>query len=144
MTRTDFQQNTGACDFPIDQNGTVLETHCKARGFSVIFLLKFHCELNFIKQCWGYAKQIYHHFPPSSKEADLKANLLKALELVPLTSMQQFVIFCLNLNAYFTHSKQFCVDLQLALRDLLMLMIRVLLSFSRDCAKSGFAIHFEW
>jgi hypothetical protein len=71
---------------------SLLETHCKARGFSVIFLPKFHCELNFIKQCWGYAKQIYRHFPPSFTEADLEANLLKALESVPLTSMWRFGI----------------------------------------------------
>jgi hypothetical protein len=30
---------------------SLLETHCKAKGFLVIFLLKFHCELNFIEQC---------------------------------------------------------------------------------------------
>ena len=107
---------------------SLLETHCKARGFSVIFFPKFHCELNFIKQCWGYAKQIYRHFPPSSKEADLEANLLEALESVPLTSMWQFVILFSALNAYFTHSKQFSVvDLQLVPGDLLMLMIRVLM-----------------
>ena len=84
---------------------SLLETHCKARGFSVIFLPKFHCKLNFIEQCWGYAKQIYRHFPPSSKEADLEANLLEALESVPLTSMRQFGNFFLNLNAYLTYSK---------------------------------------
>ena len=71
---------------------SLLETHCEARGFSVIFLPKFHCELNFIEQCWGYAKRIYRHFPPSSKEADLEANLLEALKSVPLTSMQRFVV----------------------------------------------------
>jgi len=38
-----------------------LEIICKAWGYEVIFLLKFHCELNFIEQCWGYAKRIYRH-----------------------------------------------------------------------------------
>jgi hypothetical protein len=33
-----------------------LEIICEARGFQVIFLPKFHCEINFIEQCWGYAK----------------------------------------------------------------------------------------
>ncbi|KIM76322.1 hypothetical protein PILCRDRAFT_77971, partial [Piloderma croceum F 1598] len=33
---------------------SLLETTCKAREFTVIFLPKFHCELNFIEQCWGY------------------------------------------------------------------------------------------
>ena len=30
-----------------------LEISCKAHGFQVIFLPKFHCEINFIEQCWG-------------------------------------------------------------------------------------------
>jgi len=38
---------------------SILELICKALGVLVIFLPKFHCELNFIEQCWGYAKQIY-------------------------------------------------------------------------------------
>lgn len=68
---------------------SILESTCKARGFRVIFLPKFHCELNFIEQCWGYAKQIYRCCPPSSKESDLEANVIKALDSVPLDSMQK-------------------------------------------------------
>jgi transposase len=41
---------------------SVLETHCEARGFQVIFLPKFHCELNFLEQCWGKAKRCYREF----------------------------------------------------------------------------------
>src|ERR1700729_44772 len=66
---------------------SLLETTCKAQGFTVIFLPKFHCELNFIEQCWGYVKRIYRHYPASSKEADLERNLLASLEAVPLESM---------------------------------------------------------
>jgi hypothetical protein len=68
---------------------SILETHCKARGFSVLFLPKFHCELNFIEQCWGFAKRIYRHYPPSSKEADLERNVIEALDSVPLESMRR-------------------------------------------------------
>ena len=64
-----------------------LESVCKARGFQVIFLPKFHCELNFIEQCWGYAKCIYCHYPASSKEKDLEWNVLTALDSIPLESM---------------------------------------------------------
>ena len=71
---------------------SLLETYCKSRGVTVIFLPKFHCELNFIEQCWGYAKRIYRHYPPSSKEADLEQNLLAALESVPVESMRKWVI----------------------------------------------------
>jgi len=67
---------------------SLLETYCKSRGVEVIFLPKFHCEL---EQCWGYAKRIYRHYPPSSKEADLEQNVLSALEAVPLDSMRKSV-----------------------------------------------------
>ena len=71
-----------------------LEIICEARGFQVIFLPKFHCEINFIEQCWGYAKRVYQHFPVSSKEADLERNVLEALESVPLESMRRYDISC--------------------------------------------------
>lgn len=66
-----------------------LEIACKARGFEVIFLPKFHCELNFIEQCWGHAKRVYRQYPPSSKEDDLERNVLAALESVPVATMRQ-------------------------------------------------------
>ena len=68
---------------------SMLETYCRLCGVDIIFLLKFHCELNFIEQCWGYAKRIYQHYPTSSKEADLERNLLASLEAVPLQSMRK-------------------------------------------------------
>ncbi|KAG1835846.1 hypothetical protein F4604DRAFT_1623007 [Suillus subluteus] len=78
-----------------------LERICKARGFSVLFLPKFHCELNFIEQCWGYAKRIYRQYPTSSKEVDLERNVLSALESVPLDSMRRFSTrACRFMDAY--------------------------------------------
>lgn len=65
----------------------VLEIKCEARGFRVLFIPKFHCELNFIEQCWGAAKQTYRQYPASSKECDLEANLILALDSVSLISM---------------------------------------------------------
>ncbi|EGO02445.1 hypothetical protein SERLA73DRAFT_119704 [Serpula lacrymans var. lacrymans S7.3] len=70
---------------------SLLEMTCKARGFTVIFIPKFHCELNFIEQCWGFAKHIYQQYPASSKEADLECNILAALESVPLDTMRRFI-----------------------------------------------------
>ena len=55
-----------------------------------MFLPKFHCELNFIEQCWGYAKRIYRLYPESSREDILESNALKALGSVPLESMRRF------------------------------------------------------
>ncbi|KIK72370.1 hypothetical protein PAXRUDRAFT_180818, partial [Paxillus rubicundulus Ve08.2h10] len=39
---------------------SLLKSLCLSCGFGCLILLKFHCELNFIEQCWGYAKQVYH------------------------------------------------------------------------------------
>ncbi|KAH7922696.1 hypothetical protein BV22DRAFT_1016841 [Leucogyrophana mollusca] len=66
-----------------------LETFCRERDFSVLFLPKFHCKLNFIEQCWGFAKRVYCHYPPSSKEVDLERNVITALDSVPLESHQE-------------------------------------------------------
>ncbi len=46
-------------------------TYCRERGHEVVYLPKFHCELNCIEQCWGYAKRVYREFLPSPREADL-------------------------------------------------------------------------
>lgn len=70
---------------------SAIEIACKARGFEAIFLPKFHCELNFIEQCWGHAKWVYRQYPLSSKEDDLERNVLSALESVPLETMQKCV-----------------------------------------------------
>ncbi|KAI9057198.1 hypothetical protein FKP32DRAFT_1615362 [Trametes sanguinea] len=67
-----------------------LETEMESRGVQVIFLPKFHCELNPIEQCWGYAKRDYREKPSSSKEADLEKNVVEALDSVPLKSMRRF------------------------------------------------------
>jgi hypothetical protein len=68
---------------------SLLELECKARGFRVIFIPKFHCELNFIEQCWGYAKRIYRLNPESSREDALERNALEALSSIPLITMRR-------------------------------------------------------
>ena len=68
---------------------TVLETTWKGHSFQVNFLPKFHCKLSFIKQWWGYAKQLYHLNLESSHKDILKKIALAALNSVPLESMQQ-------------------------------------------------------
>jgi hypothetical protein len=68
---------------------SVLERHCEARGFRVIFYPKFHCELNFIEQVWGFAKRLYREYPASSLEDDLERNTLNAVDSVPLDSIRR-------------------------------------------------------
>ncbi|OAX32505.1 hypothetical protein K503DRAFT_852125 [Rhizopogon vinicolor AM-OR11-026] len=69
-----------------------LETVCEERGFRVIFLPKFHCELNFIEMCWGFAKRVYRQFKLSSKEDDLERNVIAACDSIPLQTMHKFAI----------------------------------------------------
>ena len=63
----------------------------------------------------GFAKNIYRHYPASSKEADLENNILAALESVPLENMRWYGIkfnlnvFCL-VNSIGTGSPLACAD----------------------------------
>ncbi|KIK80995.1 hypothetical protein PAXRUDRAFT_157148, partial [Paxillus rubicundulus Ve08.2h10] len=69
-------------------------------GIQCDILPKFHCELNFIKQCWGYAKQVYCCYPPSSKDADLEANVIKAPNIKII--IYQFATWsCHFMDAYY-------------------------------------------
>lgn len=75
---------------------SLLETLCNARGYTVIFLPKFHCELNFIEQCWGYAKRRYREYPLAAGpgqtvEDHLRANIHSALDSIPIETMRRFV-----------------------------------------------------
>lgn len=66
-----------------------LELEVRGRGFELIFLPKFHCELNPIEQCWGYAKRVYRLSEPSTTQDALEKNTINALESVPLLSMRR-------------------------------------------------------
>ena len=92
---------------------SMLETYCRSCSIEVIFLPKFHCKLNFIEQCWGYAKRIYWHYPASSKEADLEQNLLASLKAVPFESMRKSICSVDTI----LHILTCYIDLHLALTD---------------------------
>jgi hypothetical protein len=68
---------------------SLLEEHCHARGFKHMILPKFHCELNFIEQCWGYAKRLYRLYPPTKKDEQMEANVHKALDSIPIECMRR-------------------------------------------------------
>ncbi|KAJ7290992.1 hypothetical protein C8J57DRAFT_1586298 [Mycena rebaudengoi] len=69
---------------------SLLEEDIRDAGFGLIFIPKFHCELNFIEQCWGYAKRLYCLNPESSREDALVRNTLEALDAVLIVSMRRF------------------------------------------------------
>ena len=93
---------------------SLLEIECNSRGFQVLFLPKFHCELNFIEQCWGFAKRTYRKYPESSKEADLEKNVIDALASVPIESMRR----CIKSKSHeFLLTDGFIPGLQCALFD---------------------------
>ncbi|KZT63047.1 hypothetical protein DAEQUDRAFT_681078, partial [Daedalea quercina L-15889] len=71
---------------------SLVETHCKSRGYEIVFLLRFHCELNPIEQCWGFTKRKYHEYLPSSLEADLERNVVSALSTITIELIRWFFI----------------------------------------------------
>ena len=68
---------------------SIIETTCRSHGFEVIFLPKFHCELNFIEQCWGFSKRVYRMKPQPSSEEMLERSVVEPLEAVPLETMRR-------------------------------------------------------
>jgi hypothetical protein len=70
---------------------SLLEEVCRERGYSVLFLPKFHCELNPIEQCWGFAKRQYRLLPSSSDETILERNINTVLDDIPLAVIRRFV-----------------------------------------------------
>ena len=82
--------HTNAFNEPDIQNvESILASDAKESGHQIVFLPKFHCELNPIKQCWGYAKRRYRLLPPSSSERDLQKNVVACLDEIPLITMRR-------------------------------------------------------
>ncbi|CAE6418279.1 unnamed protein product [Rhizoctonia solani] len=73
-----------------ESRDSTLQETARQLGTQVIFLPKYHCELTMIEQCWGFAKRDYRDNPPNSNPKVLKANALKAVNLVPILSMRKF------------------------------------------------------
>ncbi|KAJ1299678.1 hypothetical protein OPQ81_011070 [Rhizoctonia solani] len=67
-----------------------LEETAQKLGVQVKFLPKYHCELNPIEQCWGYAKRKYRDMPETNKESTMKQYVINAVDSVPLLSIRKF------------------------------------------------------
>jgi transposase len=55
----------------------------------VVFLPKYHCGLNPIEQCWGYAKKRYREMPHANKPLVMEQYVLDAIDSIPIKSIQK-------------------------------------------------------
>ncbi|KIJ31065.1 hypothetical protein M422DRAFT_186398 [Sphaerobolus stellatus SS14] len=67
-----------------------LEELITSRNHICDFYPKFHCELNFIEQYWGAAKLRYRASPRTKNMEEMEANVIAALDDVPLTQIQRY------------------------------------------------------
>ncbi|KIJ53233.1 hypothetical protein M422DRAFT_242361 [Sphaerobolus stellatus SS14] len=70
----------------IAQKPAIIEL-VESHGHIAFFYPKFHCELNFIEQCWGYAKFHYRMLPWTKKEAEMEQNVRDSLDKVDIEKM---------------------------------------------------------
>ncbi|KAF8587993.1 hypothetical protein K439DRAFT_1645669 [Ramaria rubella] len=83
----------------------LIESH----GHIAFFYPKFHCELNFIEQCWGAAKYQYQMLPLTENEAAMEKNVGMCLDGVDLLKHSVVLIIFnrfANRSARFTHAYQ--------------------------------------
>lgn len=66
-----------------------LQDKCGKRGVSVLILLRFHCELKFIEQCWGFAKCTYQTYPLGKNEDEMAKFVIWAFDSIPLITKQR-------------------------------------------------------
>lgn len=66
-----------------------LERDLSLQGIQVLFLPKFHCELNALEQCWCHSKRVYRSYPRDSSEKALMENVKAALDSIPLLSIRR-------------------------------------------------------
>lgn len=80
------------CQPDFESRDSSLEEAARKLGSQVVFLPKYHCELNLIEQCWGYAKKKYRQMPPTNKETVMLKYIIDAIDSIPLVSIRRCVI----------------------------------------------------
>ncbi|EJC98539.1 uncharacterized protein FOMMEDRAFT_95586, partial [Fomitiporia mediterranea MF3/22] len=61
---------------------STIEELVEYRGHMVIFYPKFHCELNFIEQCWGYTKYHYRMMSKPGNSQQMEENIKNCLSFI--------------------------------------------------------------
>lgn len=77
------------CQPDFEARDSSIEEAARKLGSQVVFLPKYHCELNPIEQCWGYAKRKYRDMPATNKESVMKKYVIDAVDSVPLLSIRK-------------------------------------------------------
>jgi hypothetical protein len=77
------------CQPDFESRNSTLEETARELGTQVVFLPKYHCELNPIEQCWGYAKRKYRDMPETNRESLMKQYVVESVDSVPLESIRK-------------------------------------------------------
>ncbi|KAB5588530.1 hypothetical protein CTheo_8031 [Ceratobasidium theobromae] len=81
--------SAGAVQPDFKAHDSSLQEAARKLGSRAVFLPKYHCELNPIEQCWGYAKREYREMPASNKESVMKQYFVDAVDSIPLLSIRK-------------------------------------------------------
>ncbi|KAF5337676.1 hypothetical protein D9758_013007 [Tetrapyrgos nigripes] len=73
----------------VNQKSAVQE-YIESRGHLCEYYPKFHCELNYIELYWGRSKLTYRRCPRTSTMQEMKTNVKKSLDEVPLVLIRRF------------------------------------------------------
>ena len=68
---------------------SMLEETCKKLGFDVIFLPKFHCEINYIEYLWGFSKRIVRARYPTTLD-ELKLLVSQSLAACDVSTIRRW------------------------------------------------------
>jgi hypothetical protein len=70
---------------------SALEELAESRGFSVLLLPKYHCELNPIEQCWGASKRSFRSYGIARSMPEMRTNIHKSLDSIELVQIRRYV-----------------------------------------------------